>query len=172
MGQNIKLFVALPSALRPFVALVPELRLYTLRPDSDLAVLPFDEELQDRLHDQFGTGDWPEGQGILLSTTDQKFAAECSQIAPVAYLQCDDGSDGCVLQSATVWQLGQITIGPITLDTAGAGARRAVSLRPANVALRALGVIADPRGDETATFGLADYASNEDVHARAWPLRL
>ena len=171
MGQNVRLFVALPSALRPFLALVPELRLYTLKPDTDLAVLPFDEVVQDRLHDRFGTGDWPDGQGLLLSTTDQKFAAECSQFAPVAYLQSDDGGDG-VLQSAAVWQLGQITIGPITLDMAGAGARRAASLRPINVALRALGVVATPGVDETATFGLADYASNEDVHARAWPLRL
>ena len=170
MAGNFRVFVGLPVALAPFGALLPGTSLYTLQPDADLAVLPFDDELQDRLHDRFGTGDWPDDQGIALSTTDQTFAAGCSRHAPLAFLQCDDG-DGVMQQSAALWQLGQLTIGPATLDLSGPGGGRAVKLRPINVALRTLGVMATASADECSVFGLAGYASNADIRARAWPVR-
>ena len=170
MAGNIRIFVGYPLALEPFCVLLSSARCYRLKPDADLAVLPFDDDLQDALHDRFGTGDWPENQGVLLSTTDQAFAAECSQRAPLAYLQCDDGAEG-VFQSAAVWKAGQITIGPVSLDMSGPGARRPTPLRPINVALRALGVVAGSAVDEAAAFGLATYASNADICARGWPCR-
>ena len=107
MAGNIRIFVGYPLALEPFCVLLSSARCYRLKPDADLAVVPFDDDLQDALHDRFGTGDWPENQGVLLSTTDQAFAAECSQRAPLAYLQCDDGAEG-VFQSAAVWKAGPI----------------------------------------------------------------
>ncbi len=166
--QNFKIFVGPRLAFQHFAAVFPPALLYALTPDADLVVLPFDEELQDRLHERFGTGDWP--WEITLSTSDQTFAAECSQRAPLAYLQCDD-ADGLSLQSAAVWRHGQLAIGPTTLDMAAAGARRAVTLRPVNVALRSLGVKATPDADEVTAFGLDAFASNADITARAWPVR-
>ena len=171
MASNLSLFVGLPAALQPFLTLLPSARIYTLQPDANLAVLPFDEDLQDCLHDRFGTGDWPDAQGIALSTTDQAFAATCSQQAPLAFVQLVDDGAGEVFQSAAAWQSGRISIGPVTLDMSAAGARRASSLHPINIALRTLGVIATAGADEFTAFGLAAHTSNADIHAHAWPQR-
>ncbi len=170
MPSNLSLFVGLPVALAPFVTLSGAARLYTLHADTDLVVLPFDVDVQDHLHARFGTGDWPEDQSLALSTTDQTFAADCSRHAPLAYLQCDT-DDTIALQSAALWQLGRLSLGPTTLDMKGAAGGRAVTLRPINVALRALGVIAAVGSDEFTVFGLNAYADNAEIHARARPVR-
>ena len=166
MSANFRIFVAAPIALMPFRTLSSSAQIYLMRSGADLAVLPFDDDLQDRLHDRYGTGDWPDDQGITLSTTDQTFAAECSLKAPVACLQCITDAS-LVLHSAAVWQHGHLTIRPTTLDIGAAGARRAATLRPINVALRALGIVASPGLDEYATFGLDDTTTNAEIHARA-----
>lgn len=171
MDRALKVFAGLPLALTGFRSVLPSARLYTLTPSSDLAVLPFDDDLQDSLHDRFGTGDWPESQAIALSTTDQAFAAECSRAAPLAFLQISE-DNGFAVQSSAVWQMGSLTIGPMSLDLSANRPVPAVSLRPINVALRTLGVKSTPGRDELATFGLGDYICNDDIHARAWPLRL
>lgn len=169
MGQTVRIFVGAPAALAPFRQLDPAVVFYTLTPASDLAVLPFGDDLQDRLHDRYGTGDWPEKQSIRLSTTDQSFAADCSTRAPLAYIETDYfGGSGT--QSAVLWQAGQLLIGPATLDTTQ-GVQRQPTLWPVNVVLRALGVRAKPPEDEFAAFGLANVRSNDDIHSRAWPLR-
>lgn len=170
MTDAIHIFVGVPAALQPFKAIASDVRFYTLTPDADLVVLLFDDELQDRLHSRFGTGDWPENQAANLSTTDQAFAAECSRHGPLAYLQSESEA-GATFQSAALWQNGALTIGPAALDLGGANAGRAASLRPINVALRALGVTALPARDEAMAFGLADFTSNADIRARGWPLR-
>ncbi len=166
MPDALRLFVGPRAALAPFKALQGDVRFYVLTRDAELAVLPFGDALQDRMHDRYGTGDWPENQGILLSTTDQSFAADCSQYGPIAYLQ-RDGIDGAELQAAAVWQHGHISVGPAMLDLGGANARRAAPLQPINVALRALGITALPGQDEMSSFGLGEYASNADITARA-----
>lgn len=171
MADALRIFVGPRAALVPFKAVLAGVRCYVLTPDAELAVLPFDDEMQDMLHDRFGTGDWPEDQAIALSTTDQTFAAECSQHAPLAYVQCDE-VEGALLQSAAVWQLGQATVGPVTLDLSGAGAGRSPALQPMNIALRALGVVARDGTDERTSFGLAEFTSNVVIHARGWPLRV
>ncbi len=169
MGHSVRIFAGASAALAPFRQIDPAVLFYTLTPASDLAVLPFDDDLQDRLHARFGTGDWPENQSIRLSTTDQSFATDCSSAAPLAYIETDYfGGEGT--QSAMLWQASQVLIGPITLDNAQR-AQRQPALWPINVVLRTLGVRARPPMDEFATFGLANFRSNDDVHARAWPLR-
>ena len=171
MSHHVRLFVSAPSALRPFLELSPAARLYTLTPDTDVAVLPYDEAVQDALHRRFGTGDWPEHQKLMLSTADQTFAAECSATAPLAYLETNYFG-GIGMQSSAVWQLGRAAIAPTTMNSAAQGGQRPPTLWPINVALRALGVRASPAGDEFTAFGLVDFRSNEAIHARAWPLRV
>ena len=169
MDDVLQLFVGLAEALRPFLALAPGARLYSLTRGATLAVLPLDDAIQDALHRRFGTGQWPERQRLLLSTTDQSFAADCSARAPIGYVEWVR-SDATDLQSAAVWQHGRLTLGPTTLDLRGTGAGRPKSLWPVNVALRTLGIAAATAGDELAVFGLADYFANADIHAHGWPL--
>ena len=171
MTSNLSLFVGSSAALVPFVSLSPAARLYTLHANTDLIVLPFDIDVQDHLHDRFGTGDWPEKQSIALSTTDQVFAADCSRVAPLAFLQCDTSEDGG-FQSSALWQFGRLSLGPTTLDMTGAGLGRAATLRPINVVLRALGVITGANADEFMAFGLGAYADNAEIHRRARPVRI
>jgi hypothetical protein len=160
MDHVLRIFAGLPVALQALLALDADARLYTLTPDADIAVLPFDDAIQDALHRRFGTGDWPEAQGIGLSTTDQAFAAECSLAAPLVYMECGETA-GQPFQSAAAWQSGRQTIAPIPLDLGGGAAARPRSLWPVNAAAE----------DASAAFGLAAFACNGEIHARAWPLR-
>ncbi len=171
MAHEVALFVGTAASLRPFAEMLPEARAYTLTPDADIAVLPYDEALEAALQRRFGTGDWPEGQALLLSSTVQTFAAECSLRAPLAYLETRyDGTGG--QQAAVLWQGGRASIGPATLDIAGAGATRAPSLWPINVVLRALSVRATATEDEFSAFGLGNFRANDRIHERAWPFRV
>ena len=171
MGHSVKLFAGTASSLRPFLELSPEARLYLLTQDADIAVLPYDEAVHDALHRRFGTGDWPKNQRLRLSTTDQTFAAECSARSPLAYLETDYFG-GTGWQSAALWQLGRLAVGPTSLQTGGDSPTRAPSLWPINVVLRALGVRASGDTDEFSTFGIDLYRSNDDIHEQAYPLRL
>ena len=139
MAHSVKLFVGLPLSLRPFLDLSPDARLYLLTPGADVAVLPFDDLVQDALHRRFGTGDWPENQAIQLSTTDQTFAAQCSAAAPIAYLETEYVG-GTGWQSAALWQSGRLAIGPASMQTGGDVPLRMQSLWPINVVLRSLGM--------------------------------
>ena len=167
MAHCIRVFAGLPSALRPFLDLTPAACLYTLTPDADIAVLPFDDDAQDALHRRFGTGDWPEGQAMGLSTTDQSFAAACSVKAPLAYLETEYfGGRG--RQSAALWRGGRLAIPPATVDSADGTDQRALTLWPINVVLRALGVAAGASVDEFSAFALDGFRSNEKICATAW----
>jgi hypothetical protein len=169
MGHSVSLFVAAAPVLDPFRQLSSAARFYTLTPNSPLVVLPYDEPVQEAVHRRFGTGDWPAAQSVMLSTTDQSFAAECSQRGPLAYLETDYFG-GIGRQSAALWQAGGIVMAPATLES-DQGARRPPSLRPINMALRTLGVAATPPADEFAAFGLMDFRSNDAIHRQAWPYR-
>jgi hypothetical protein len=171
MGHQIALFAGTKSALQPFRNIWPDARAYTLTPDSDIAVLPYDEPLEVALHRRFGTGDWPEDQSLMLSTTVQAFAAECALAAPLAYLETlYDAELG--RQSAVLWQGGRASIGPATLDISGTARQRPPSLWPINVVLRALGVRATATEDEFSVFGLGQFRDHATIHASAWPYRL
>jgi hypothetical protein len=171
MAHQIALFAGPASALRPFRNVWPEARAYTLSANSDIAVLPYDEPLESALHRRYGTGDWPDGQSLLLSTTVQSFAAECTLTAPLSYLQTfyDAGSGR---QSAVLWQGGRASIGPATLDISGTARQRPPSLWPVNVVLRAFGVCATATEDEFSVFGLNRFRDHASIHASAWPYRL
>jgi hypothetical protein len=171
MAHEVALFVGTAVSLRPFAEMLPEARAYTLTPDADIAVLPFNEALEAALQRRFGTGDWPEGQALLLSSTVQTFAAECSQRAPLAYLETHyDGAGG--QQAAVLWQGGRAVVGPATLDVSGVGRQRVPTLWPINVVLRTLGVRATASEDEFSAFGLGNFRSNDRIHERAWPFRV
>ncbi len=171
MSHQVALFAGSPLVLRPFLDIVPDARAYTLTVDGETGVIPFDDHVEDALQRRFGTGDWPAGQALLLSTTVQTFAAECSLRAPLAYLETHyDGTGG--QQAAVLWQGGRAVVGPASLDIAGVGRQRAPTLWPINVVLRALGVRATATEDEFSVFGLGGFRSNGSIHERAWPFRL
>jgi hypothetical protein len=170
MAHEVSLFVGSAGSLRRFIELLPAARAYTLTPDSDLAVLPFDEPLEAAVQRRHGIGDWPAEQALLLSTSVQFFAAECSLQAPLAYLETHYDETGGQ-QSAVLWQGGRAVVGPATLDISGVGAARAPTLWPINVALRAMGVHAAAPQDEFSTFGLGAFRDHAAIHARAWPYR-
>lgn len=171
MEHDLALFVGPRLSLRPFLEVMRDVRAYTLTPDSDLAVVPLDAPLEDALHRRFGTGDWPDGQALRLSTTVQTFAAECATLAPLAYIETHDLGDARQ-QSAVLWQSGRAVIGPSMLDLKGPGRQRPPSLWPINVVLRALGVRALAGGDEVAAFGLGNFRDAAAITATAWPFRL
>jgi hypothetical protein len=171
MAHEVALFAGSSIALRCFRDVVSDTPAYALTPDADIGVVLFDEALEDALQRRFGTGDWPEAQALLLSTTVQSFAAECSLRAPLAFLETyyDEVAGQ---QSAVLWQGGRAVVGPSTLDIVGAGAARAPTLWPINVALRALGVRADAPQDEFSAFGFGLFRDHAAIRARAWPYRL
>ncbi len=171
MAHDVALFVGTALSLKPFLELAPNARAYALTPDAEFGVLPFDGPLEDALQRRLGTGDWPEGQALLLSTTVQVFAAERSARAPLGYLEThyDEGGGQ---QSAVLWQGGRATIGPTTLNIPGVGAQRPPSLWPINVVLRAIGVLATATDDEFSAFGLVNYRDHLAIDARAWPYRV
>jgi hypothetical protein len=171
MAHEVSLFVGSATALQRFVELLPAARAYTLTPDSDLAVLPFDEPLEAALQKRHGIGDWPEAQALLLSTSVQFFAAECSLRAPLGYVETHYDEAGGQ-QSAVLWQGGLTVVGPTTLDISGSGATRAPSLWPVNVVLRTLGVRVTPPDDEFTAFGLGQFRDHAAIHAGAWPFRV
>jgi hypothetical protein len=167
--HRIHLFAGPIGVLDRFRMTVPVARLYRLTPSADIAVLPFDDAIQDALHVVNGTGDWLESSGHRLSTRDLAFAAEVSRIGPLAYLETDySGRDGN--QSAAFWIGGACTIGPLSLDTATALTRPA-PFWPINAALRALGIKATTSEDEFTAFGLRGVVSNDAIHTNAIPAR-
>jgi hypothetical protein len=171
MSHEVAVFAGSALVLRSLLDIIPDARAYTLTADGEIGVLPFDDRVEHALHRRFGTGDWPAGQALLLSTTVQTFAAECSLRAPMAYLETHyDGAGG--QQAAVLWQGGRAVVGPSALEISGVGGQRAPSLWPINVVLRALGVRATATEDEFSVFGLGNFRSNDHIHQRAWPFRL
>ena len=171
MAHEVALFVGSTMSLRPFVEVTPIARAYTLTPGADLAVLPFDEALETALQRRLGTGDWPAGQALLLSSAVQAYAAECSARAPLAYVETHYDEAGGQ-QSAVLWQDGRAMVGPATLDISGTGASRAPVLWPINVVLRALGVRATGTEDEFTAFGLLRFRDHAAIAAGAWPFKV
>lgn len=165
MGHHVRLFVGEAGAFALYRTLVPAMTLYRLRQSTEFAVLPLDDELQDRLHHAYGTGDWSENGGPRLSSSDMTFAARASSAAPLAYLETDYFG-GTGLQHAVLWRAGALTIGPMTLDVQ-LSQQRPTSLWPINVVLRTLGVAATLHEDEFIRLGLGEYRSNEDILGRA-----
>ncbi|HRK19480.1 MAG TPA: hypothetical protein PK970_11030 [Hyphomicrobiaceae bacterium] len=165
MAHCTRLFIGEPAAFTLFRRDLPGCTLFRLRPGAGLVVLPLDEALQDRMHRLNGTGDWMDGSGPALSSTDFAFAARASADAPLAYIETDY-SEGSGLQHAVLWRGGTLAIGPLTLDIQ-LSEKRPTSLWPINVVLRALGVAATFAEDEFSRTGLADYRTNDAIVERA-----
>ena len=165
MGHRVRLFVGSAQALKPLHEAAGLCGLYALAPAARLLVLPLDETIHERLHRSYGTGDWLEIGGPLLTSSDMAAAAKASEVDRVAYLETDY-LDGDGLQHAVVWQGGILTLGPLTRDVSQSRSRHA-SLWPVNVALRSLGVEADMWRDEFTVFGLDRYRSCAEILSRA-----
>ncbi len=164
----IRLFVGQIATLQRFHAVAPAARLYTLTPGASFAVLPFDADIQDALHQRHGTGDWDDKAGHSLSSNDIAFAARASAVGPLAFVETDyTGEHGT--QSAALWIGGATTMAPITLDTATA-LTRPPAFWPINAALRGLGIKPAPPLDEFTVFGLRLWTSNEAIHDGARPV--
>jgi hypothetical protein len=165
MGHRIRAFVGHAIAFAAFRPIKTDVRLYSLSGATNLLVLALDDELHDALHRANGTGDWLEGAGPLLSSSDCQFAARASERAPLAYIETDYlGGEG--MQHAVLWQNGLLAIGPLTLNVQ-TGAQRATSLWPINVVLRALGIAATMHEDEFTRLGLGAFRDTEAIRSSA-----
>ncbi|MEQ1647797.1 MAG: hypothetical protein ABL898_04345 [Hyphomicrobiaceae bacterium] len=165
MGHRIRAFVGDAASFSAFRAIAPASRLYSLSPSTHLLVLLLQDDLHDALHRANGTGDWLEGAGPLLSSSDFQFAARASERAPLAYIETDYfGGEG--MQHAVLWQHGSLAIGPLTLNVQ-TGTQRATSLWPINVVLRALGIAATMHEDEFTRLGLGAFRDAESIQERA-----
>ncbi len=156
--------------MRAFTQASRAARIFALRPEAQIFVVPLSDDLQDDLHSQFGTGDWLE-RGPRISTGDMAFAAKASRLAGVGYLETEYfGGDG--EQSAVLWKGGELAVGPLCFAINGkdSGIGRPRSLWPINVVLRGLGFVATSFADEFEAFGLGDYRSVDDIEARAVPI--
>lgn len=166
MSDALRVFIGPIQALAALAGAQPGARLFELASDSELLVLPLDDDLHDALHASHGTGEWLDS-GPRLTTRDLAAGAAASRGAKLAYLEADySGEQG--RQSAVVWVDGQISIRPVAM-TAREARSRAPSFWPVNAALRALGYKARPGLDEFTSFGLARLGSSSDVasHGRA-----
>lgn len=168
MGHAVKLLVAHPEVLQRYRTVAPQAVAYTLTAGASLAVLPLTDDLQDALHKSYGTGEWWE-EAAGITTTDAAFAARASQAGPLALIETDYfGGTGS--QCAALWSGGDLVMRTAWLDSA-ALRNRPRATWPINAALRGLSLAAAHGLDEFDTLGLANYRSNDDVAARALPVR-
>jgi hypothetical protein len=176
MGHNIRIFAGPRAALRPFVTLVPQARVYALTPQSALFVLLWDDAIVDAFHAAYGTGEWLElcdmggqSRGLHLTTSDVTFASRASVQTALVWIETEF-IGGAGTQIASAWIDGAVQIKPSVHRD---GELRPSILRPVNMALRLLGVaVKAPAADEFEAFGLAAYRSNDQIAARAMPVRL
>lgn len=165
MAHSVRLFAGPLMVLRPFLEASQHAGIYALRPEANLFVVPFTDELQDDIHAITGTGEWLE-KGPRISTGDLAFAARASSGAKIGYLETEYFG-GVGEQSGALWSSGQLVLGPLTLTTEGHGAGRPRSLWPINAVLRGLGVDLQGYDDEFDAFGLGQYRSNDQIVEQA-----
>lgn len=175
MADTLRLLVGPRAALRPFTALASSARAFALTPAQPLLVLPLTDDVHASLHAAYGTGEWldfaTDRSHPLLTTTDMAFAANASKGTALAWLETA-GIDGAGEQIAAAWIDGGLQMKPTLLRE---GERRQPSLRPINMALRMLGIVASgpPRAvDEFEMLGLHLYRSDADIVGHATPVML
>jgi hypothetical protein len=169
MGHDVRLFVGHPQVLSRYQGVVRDLRFHTLTAGAVLAVLSLDDDLHDRLHRAYGTGEWLDA-GPNLTTTDMAFAARASEAGALAYVQTAYFG-GAGAQCAVLWGGGDVAMKPAWLDKVAVG-NRSRSTWPINAALRALGVRAAAGHDEFESFGIGLYRTHDAILARALPVQL
>jgi hypothetical protein len=166
MGHAVRLFAGPLVALRAFEQISRHARIFILTPDATVFVVPFDEDLEDDVHQFQGTGDWLDA-GPRISTGAMAFAAWASQGAGISYLETEYFG-GVGEQSAVLWQNGVLILGPLTMSSdGGAVGRRPRTLWPINAVLRGLGLRAEEGHDEFDAIGLSAYRSLDAVVERA-----
>lgn len=167
MGHKVSLFIATPSVLGAFRRACPVAMAFRLGRRPDLAALPLTEDVLDRLHASYGTGEWL-STGAMLTTTDLELAARASRAGPLAYVETDYfGGEGG--QAAILWRGGERVLGPAAIRAESEHARPR-QFWPINAALRGFGIAAAPGLDEFDTLGLGEYRSNEALMAAARPV--
>lgn len=163
------MFAGPKAALRPFKAIVPAVRVFALTPGASVFALPLDDELIDRLHAAYGTGEWlsPDSdQELRLTSSDMDFAARASLGTALAWLETDY-CGGIGWQAAAAWTSGELTMKPSLLAHTQ---NRPWTLRPINTALRVLGITAPgagSQGDEFTAIGLPRYQSTQAIVGEA-----
>jgi hypothetical protein len=166
MGHAVRVFAGPLVALRAFEQVSQHARIYALKPDATIFVVPYDEDLEDDVQQFQGTGDWLE-TGPRLSTGAMAFAARASQSAGIGYLETEYFG-GVGEQSAVLWQNGALALGPLSMSAdSGVVGRRPRSLWPVNAVLRGLGVRAGDHDDEFDALGLGSYRSLDAIVKRA-----
>ena len=160
----LSVFVGPRSTLMRFKDFNPTTRIFALPGAARDCIAPFDDELQDAIQREFGTGSWPKG-GVGLSTGHMAGAARVSMGGKLAYLQISITADGFD-QVAIVWSEGTCVMKPMTLK-ASDSARRPRSLWPTNIALKQIGIVAGKARDEMESVGLYDILKENDVAKNA-----
>lgn len=91
-----------------------------------------------------GAGPFP---GLDLSGRLAGWASEASGSGPIAYVEADYGP-GRNFQAGVAWSSGRVLAGPLCDRAAWDPREPSMKERPVNVALRALGVVAEGYSDE------------------------
>jgi hypothetical protein len=170
-AQVLRAFVGPAAALARIVAVVPEARVFALRPGASALVLPLTDDVQAGLHAANGTGEWIDFEcgllPILLTTSDLAFAARASVRSALAFVAIRAAGD----QIATAWIDGDLHMAPQKI---AAGELRSRTLSPVNVALRHVGVVlgAGASGDESVAVGLDLFSSTEAIARTAHLVRV
>lgn len=164
MSHTVQAFFGPLVVLRRYRQIVPEVRVFALTPQPQFFAMPLDDDLRDRLHASYGTGDWEES-GPALSSGDKAFAAKASQGAQLAYLETDFFG-GAGVQGAAVWEDTRLVMAPASIEV-GAGTRRPISIWPINTALKRMGIKPLAGADCFETIGLHLYRSVDAIRATA-----
>lgn len=167
--HELRLFVGGRSVLRQFREITDKLRLFDPGGATGLAVMPLDDDLHDELRRTYGTGDWLE-QGPRLSSGDIAYCAKLSRAGPLAYIEAIADKGG-FSQAAMAWRDGRVSVRPQFFAATSINSPiRARALWPMNVALHDIGAHPGPHQDALEVTGIARFASNADIIARAEPI--
>jgi hypothetical protein len=145
VGYDLQAVIGGSELLASAVRDIPAARLAPLV--QDLSLMPITAEFFDAVTDGSGSefpGFWrlPGGFGAVL--------ASWSEQGPVAYVEAEYFG-GVGEQSAVVWDRASIVLGPLTWPE---GQPRPAAGSPISQALRLLGVVAAPGGDEFDAAGM------------------
>ncbi len=169
MSHRLQLFYGPLVVLRRYRQIVPEVRVFALTPQTQFFAMPLDDNLRDKLHASYGTGDWAES-GPELSSGDKAFAAKASQGAQLAYLETDFFG-GAGFQGAAVWEDARLVVAPASIEF-GADTRRPISIWPINTALKRMGIKPLAGSDCFETIGLQHYRTADAIRDTATEIDL
>lgn len=156
MSLELRALIGKKKAIAALAAKLPGARVAELA--EDLGLLPITLELESSFASQERT---PAFAGMRLSARIEGLARAGSKEGAIVYAEADY-SAGRDFQAAVVWDGGKL-VGAPRVDRAAWDPREpAMTERPVNTALRALGVQCSGYGDEWDAVALARHPRTED----------